>query len=151
MCLCVSFLEFEPVGSPRLDLGFTEANSEEGRGDQSGRLLSDPVTAPGETGQVSKRRKGASGPAPRTGPFVMTCMSSRFGDCIGGAGPVIGFHRTEPPAWSAVSFLLPGRCGRPTFFTAVFNTFTAAIKESWINNLQMAKLALGKSRLISAK
>ncbi|ELV13214.1 Rho guanine nucleotide exchange factor 10 [Tupaia chinensis] len=34
------------------------------------------------------------------------------------------------------------RSGRPTFFTAVFNTFTPAIKESWINNLQMAKLAL---------
>lgn len=39
----------------------------------------------------------------------------------------------------------PGRSGRPTFFTAVFNTFTPAIKESWISNLQMAKLALGKS------
>lgn len=64
---------------------------------------------------------------------------------------MIGFHTMEPTAWSALSFLLPGRSGRPTFFTAVFNTFTAAIKESWINNLQMAKLALGKSRLISAK
>ncbi|XP_047404090.1 rho guanine nucleotide exchange factor 10 isoform X2 [Sciurus carolinensis] len=34
------------------------------------------------------------------------------------------------------------KSGRPTFFTAVFNTFTPAIKESWVNNLQMAKLAL---------
>ncbi|XP_025788787.1 rho guanine nucleotide exchange factor 10 [Puma concolor] len=40
---------------------------------------------------------------------------------------------------------LPGKqdkSGRPTFFTAVFNTFTPAIKESWTNNLKMAKLAL---------
>ena len=64
---------------------------------------------------------------------------------------MIGFHTMEPIVWSELSFLLPGRSGRPTFFTAVFNTFTAAIKESWINNLQMAKLALGKSRLVSAK
>ncbi|XP_036694720.1 rho guanine nucleotide exchange factor 10 isoform X5 [Balaenoptera musculus] len=44
-----------------------------------------------------------------------------------------------------IQLQLPGKqdkSGRPTFFTAVFNTFTAAIKESWINNLQMAKLAL---------
>lgn len=42
-------------------------------------------------------------------------------------------------------FFLSCRSGRPTFFTAVFNTFTPAIKQSWINNLQMAKLALGNS------
>ncbi|KAM6150008.1 rho guanine nucleotide exchange factor 10 isoform 2-T2 [Erethizon dorsatum] len=34
------------------------------------------------------------------------------------------------------------KSGRPTFFTAVFNTFTPAIKEAWTNHLQMAKLAL---------
>ncbi|XP_069462192.1 rho guanine nucleotide exchange factor 10 isoform X2 [Ambystoma mexicanum] len=36
----------------------------------------------------------------------------------------------------------PDKSGRPTFFTAVFNTFSPASKQSWINNLQMAKLAL---------
>ncbi|XP_072620047.1 rho guanine nucleotide exchange factor 10 isoform X15 [Vulpes vulpes] len=44
-----------------------------------------------------------------------------------------------------IQLQLPGKqdkSGRPTFFTAVFNTFTPAIKESWISNLQMAKLAL---------
>ncbi|XP_070454500.1 rho guanine nucleotide exchange factor 10 isoform X9 [Equus przewalskii] len=44
-----------------------------------------------------------------------------------------------------IQLQLPGKqdkSGRPTFFTAVFNTFTPAIKESWVNNLQMAKLAL---------
>ncbi|XP_027454536.2 rho guanine nucleotide exchange factor 10 isoform X3 [Zalophus californianus] len=44
-----------------------------------------------------------------------------------------------------IQLQLPGKqdkSGRPTFFTAVFSTFTPAIKESWINNLQMAKLAL---------
>ncbi|XP_054576170.1 rho guanine nucleotide exchange factor 10 isoform X2 [Eptesicus fuscus] len=40
---------------------------------------------------------------------------------------------------------LPGKqdkSGRPTFFTAVFSTFTPACKESWLSSLQMAKLAL---------
>uniref|UniRef100_A0A8C7BET0 Rho guanine nucleotide exchange factor 10 n=1 Tax=Neovison vison TaxID=452646 RepID=A0A8C7BET0_NEOVI len=44
-----------------------------------------------------------------------------------------------------IQLQLPGKqdkSGRPTFFTAVFNTFTPAIKESWLNSLQMAKLAL---------
>ncbi|EPY85769.1 rho guanine nucleotide exchange factor 10-like protein [Camelus ferus] len=44
-----------------------------------------------------------------------------------------------------IQLQLPGKqdkSGRPTFFTAVFNTFTPAIKESWTHNLQMAKLAL---------
>lgn len=44
-----------------------------------------------------------------------------------------------------IQLRLPGKhdkSGRPTFFTAVFNTFTPAAKQSWINNLQMAKLAL---------
>uniref|UniRef100_A0A4X1VZN0 Rho guanine nucleotide exchange factor 10 n=2 Tax=Sus scrofa TaxID=9823 RepID=A0A4X1VZN0_PIG len=44
-----------------------------------------------------------------------------------------------------IQLQLPGkqdRSGRPTVFTAVFNTFTPAIKESWTNNLQMAKRAL---------
>ncbi|XP_053316335.1 rho guanine nucleotide exchange factor 10 [Spea bombifrons] len=46
-----------------------------------------------------------------------------------------------------IQLQLPGKqdkTGRPTFFTAVFNTFTPAAKQSWINNLQMAKLALGE-------
>ncbi|XP_071998431.1 rho guanine nucleotide exchange factor 10 isoform X2 [Engystomops pustulosus] len=46
-----------------------------------------------------------------------------------------------------IQLQLPGKhdkSGRPTFFTAVFNTFTPAAKQSWINNLQMAKLALGE-------
>ncbi|XP_075454332.1 rho guanine nucleotide exchange factor 10 isoform X2 [Ascaphus truei] len=46
-----------------------------------------------------------------------------------------------------IQLQLPGKqdkSGRPTFFNAVFNTFTTAAKQSWINNLQMAKLALGE-------
>ncbi|XP_073075341.1 rho guanine nucleotide exchange factor 10 isoform X2 [Manis javanica] len=46
-----------------------------------------------------------------------------------------------------IQLQLPGKqdkSGRPTFFTAVFSTFTPAIKESWISTLQMAKLALGE-------
>ncbi|KAM4042538.1 rho guanine nucleotide exchange factor 10 isoform 3-T3 [Anomaloglossus baeobatrachus] len=46
-----------------------------------------------------------------------------------------------------IQLQLPGKhdkSGRATFFTAVFNTFTPAAKQSWINNLQMAKLALGE-------
>uniref|UniRef100_A0A8C6R847 Rho guanine nucleotide exchange factor 10 n=1 Tax=Nannospalax galili TaxID=1026970 RepID=A0A8C6R847_NANGA len=44
-----------------------------------------------------------------------------------------------------IQLQLPGKqdkSGRPTFFTAVFNTFTPSIKESWVSSLQMAKLAL---------
>ncbi|XP_069903340.1 rho guanine nucleotide exchange factor 10 isoform X2 [Oryctolagus cuniculus] len=44
-----------------------------------------------------------------------------------------------------IQLQLPGKqdkSGRPTFFTAVFNTFTPAIKESWVHSLHMAKLAL---------
>ncbi|XP_016047280.1 rho guanine nucleotide exchange factor 10 isoform X3 [Erinaceus europaeus] len=44
-----------------------------------------------------------------------------------------------------IQLQLPGKqdkSGRPTFFTAVFNTFTPAIKEAWIHSLQMAKLGL---------
>lgn len=42
------------------------------------------------------------------------------------------------------SFLFSaGRLGKPTYFSAVFNTLSPAIKQSWISNLQMAKLALG--------
>ncbi|XP_058515812.1 rho guanine nucleotide exchange factor 10 isoform X2 [Ochotona princeps] len=44
-----------------------------------------------------------------------------------------------------IQLQLPGKqdkSGRPTFFTAVFNTFTPAIKESWLHSLHMAKLAL---------
>ncbi|KAF7247948.1 Rho guanine nucleotide exchange factor 10 [Varanus komodoensis] len=49
-----------------------------------------------------------------------------------------------------IQLQLPGKqdkSGRPTFFTAVFNTFTPAIKLSWIKNLQMAKLALAEENL----
>nr|XP_014352505.1 PREDICTED: rho guanine nucleotide exchange factor 10 isoform X1 [Latimeria chalumnae] len=44
-----------------------------------------------------------------------------------------------------IQLQLPGKhdkSGRPTFFTAVFNTFSPAGKRSWISSLQMAKLAL---------
>ncbi|KAJ3613355.1 hypothetical protein NHX12_019605, partial [Muraenolepis orangiensis] len=44
-----------------------------------------------------------------------------------------------------IQLQLPGKhdkTGKPTYFNAVFNTFTPAIKQSWISNLQMAKLAL---------
>nr|XP_056712642.1 rho guanine nucleotide exchange factor 10 [Euleptes europaea] len=50
-----------------------------------------------------------------------------------------------------IQLQLPGKqdkSGRPTFFTAVFNTFTPAIKQSWINNLQMAKLALVEENML---
>ncbi|XP_025020526.1 rho guanine nucleotide exchange factor 10 isoform X2 [Python bivittatus] len=50
-----------------------------------------------------------------------------------------------------IQLQLPGKqdkSGRPTFFTAVFNTFTPAIKQSWIRNLQMAKLALVDENLL---
>lgn len=40
-------------------------------------------------------------------------------------------------------FLCNNRSGKPTYFSAVFNTHSPAIKQSWISNLQMAKLALG--------
>ncbi|KAM9316968.1 rho guanine nucleotide exchange factor 10 [Gastrophryne carolinensis] len=46
-----------------------------------------------------------------------------------------------------IQLQLPGKhdkSGQPTFFTAVFNTFTPTAKQSWVNNLQMAKLALGE-------
>ncbi|XP_078504041.1 rho guanine nucleotide exchange factor 10 isoform X2 [Lissotriton helveticus] len=36
----------------------------------------------------------------------------------------------------------PDKSGRPTFFTGIFNTCSPGSKQSWINNLQMAKLAL---------
>ncbi|XP_053365606.1 rho guanine nucleotide exchange factor 10 isoform X1 [Clarias gariepinus] len=44
-----------------------------------------------------------------------------------------------------IQLQLPGKqdkSGRPTFFTAVFNTLSPSIKQAWISNLQMAKLAL---------
>ncbi|ELK10066.1 Rho guanine nucleotide exchange factor 10 [Pteropus alecto] len=50
------------------------------------------------------------------------------------------------------NYQVPARCvrlrvlpsGRPAFFTAVFSTFTPAVKDSWVNSLQMAQLALGE-------
>uniref|UniRef100_A0A674N222 Rho guanine nucleotide exchange factor 10 n=1 Tax=Takifugu rubripes TaxID=31033 RepID=A0A674N222_TAKRU len=45
-----------------------------------------------------------------------------------------------------IQLQLPGKqdkSGKPTYFSAVFNTHSPAIKQSWISNLQMAKLALG--------
>nr|XP_033794021.1 rho guanine nucleotide exchange factor 10 isoform X2 [Geotrypetes seraphini] len=44
-----------------------------------------------------------------------------------------------------IQLQFPGKLdksGRPTFITAIFNTCTPATKQSWISNLQMAKLAL---------
>ncbi|XP_032876564.1 rho guanine nucleotide exchange factor 10 isoform X2 [Amblyraja radiata] len=38
----------------------------------------------------------------------------------------------------------PDKYGNPSFFTAVFNTFTPANKLSWMSSLQMAKLALAE-------
>uniref|UniRef100_A0A8C2Z9N7 Rho guanine nucleotide exchange factor 10 n=1 Tax=Cyclopterus lumpus TaxID=8103 RepID=A0A8C2Z9N7_CYCLU len=37
--------------------------------------------------------------------------------------------------------------GKPTYFSAVFNTLSPAIKQSWISNLQMAKLSLEEDNL----
>uniref|UniRef100_A0A8C6Q0M8 Rho guanine nucleotide exchange factor 10 n=1 Tax=Nothobranchius furzeri TaxID=105023 RepID=A0A8C6Q0M8_NOTFU len=45
-----------------------------------------------------------------------------------------------------IQLQLPGKqdkSGKPTYFSAVFNTHSPAVKQSWISNLQMAKLALG--------
>uniref|UniRef100_A0A3B4AB77 DH domain-containing protein n=1 Tax=Periophthalmus magnuspinnatus TaxID=409849 RepID=A0A3B4AB77_9GOBI len=47
-----------------------------------------------------------------------------------------------------IQLQLPGKqdkSGKATYFSAVFNTLSPAIKQSWISNLQMAKLALGKA------
>ncbi|XP_051724415.1 rho guanine nucleotide exchange factor 10 isoform X3 [Ctenopharyngodon idella] len=49
-----------------------------------------------------------------------------------------------------IQLQLPGKqdkYGRPTFFTAVFNTFSPSIKQAWISNLQMAKLALQEDNI----
>uniref|UniRef100_A0A8C7K1P1 Rho guanine nucleotide exchange factor 10 n=1 Tax=Oncorhynchus kisutch TaxID=8019 RepID=A0A8C7K1P1_ONCKI len=49
-----------------------------------------------------------------------------------------------------IQLQLPGKqdkSGRGTYFSAVFNTFSPAIKQSWISNLQMAKLALEEDNL----
>ncbi|XP_016384556.1 rho guanine nucleotide exchange factor 10-like isoform X1 [Sinocyclocheilus rhinocerous] len=49
-----------------------------------------------------------------------------------------------------IQLQLPGKqdkYGRPTFFTAVFNTFSPSIKQAWISNMQMAKLALQEDNI----
>lgn len=49
-----------------------------------------------------------------------------------------------------IQLQLPGKHdkgGKPTYFSAVFNTLSPAIKQSWISNLQMAKLALEEDNL----
>ncbi|TRZ01887.1 hypothetical protein DNTS_014852 [Danionella cerebrum] len=49
-----------------------------------------------------------------------------------------------------IQLQLPGKhdkFGRPTFFTAVFNTFSPSIKQAWISSLQMAKLALQEDNI----
>ncbi|KAM9707401.1 rho guanine nucleotide exchange factor 10 isoform 2-T3 [Menidia menidia] len=49
-----------------------------------------------------------------------------------------------------IQLQLPGKqdkMGKPTYFSAVFNTLSPAIKQSWISNLQMAKLALEEDNL----
>lgn len=127
------FAEPEPVRGARLDVGVTEAHSEEGGGDPSRGLLSHPAAAPGEAGQVSGHSAGG-----RPGGVQRAAPRHRRG--WGGQG-----GSRDPRSARRVPFRSPGRSGRPTFFTAVFNTFTPAIKESWLNSLQMAKLALGKT------
>uniref|UniRef100_A0A8C1N2C3 Rho guanine nucleotide exchange factor (GEF) 10 n=1 Tax=Cyprinus carpio TaxID=7962 RepID=A0A8C1N2C3_CYPCA len=52
-----------------------------------------------------------------------------------------------------IQLQLPGKqdkYGRPTFFTAVFNTFSPSIKQAWISNLQMAKLALRMCHILKS-
>ncbi|XP_012717524.2 rho guanine nucleotide exchange factor 10 isoform X1 [Fundulus heteroclitus] len=49
-----------------------------------------------------------------------------------------------------IQLQLPGKhdkAGKLTYFSAVFNTLGPAIKQSWISNLQMAKLALEEDNL----
>uniref|UniRef100_A0A8C1NFH6 Rho guanine nucleotide exchange factor 10 n=1 Tax=Cyprinus carpio TaxID=7962 RepID=A0A8C1NFH6_CYPCA len=49
-----------------------------------------------------------------------------------------------------IQLQLPGKqdkYGRPTFFTAVFNTFSPSIKQAWISKMQMAKLALQEDNI----
>ncbi|CAB1448185.1 unnamed protein product [Pleuronectes platessa] len=49
-----------------------------------------------------------------------------------------------------IQLQLPGKqdkSGKPTYFSAVFNTLSPAIKQSWISNLQMAKLALEEDNM----
>ncbi|KAK1893735.1 Rho guanine nucleotide exchange factor 10, partial [Dissostichus eleginoides] len=49
-----------------------------------------------------------------------------------------------------IQLQLPGKhdkLGKPTYFSAVFNTLSPTIKQSWISNLQMAKLALEEDNL----
>nr|XP_046268177.1 rho guanine nucleotide exchange factor 10 isoform X2 [Scatophagus argus] len=49
-----------------------------------------------------------------------------------------------------IQLQLPGKqdkLGRPTYFSAVFNTLNPAIKQSWISNMQMAKLALEEDNM----
>ncbi|XP_065822603.1 rho guanine nucleotide exchange factor 10 isoform X2 [Labrus bergylta] len=49
-----------------------------------------------------------------------------------------------------IQLQLPGKhdkSGKPTYFSAVFNTLSPAVKQSWISNLQMAKLALEEDNL----
>ncbi|XP_076835271.1 rho guanine nucleotide exchange factor 10 isoform X2 [Brachyhypopomus gauderio] len=44
-----------------------------------------------------------------------------------------------------IQLQLPGKqdkSGRPTFFSAVFNTFSPSVKQAWISTLQTARLAL---------
>uniref|UniRef100_A0A671XUR2 Rho guanine nucleotide exchange factor 10 n=1 Tax=Sparus aurata TaxID=8175 RepID=A0A671XUR2_SPAAU len=51
-----------------------------------------------------------------------------------------------------IQLQLPGKqdkSGKPTYFSAVFNTLSPAIKQSWISNLQMAKLALGTALCVA--
>ncbi|XP_035388735.1 rho guanine nucleotide exchange factor 10 isoform X2 [Electrophorus electricus] len=49
-----------------------------------------------------------------------------------------------------IQLQLPGKqdkSGRPTFFSAVFNTFGPSIKQAWISHLQMARLALDEDNV----
>lgn len=84
MHVCVSFAELEPVSGPRLDVGFTKAHSEEGRGDQGRGLLPDPVTAAREAGQVSGDLQGSLA-GPGTSPLSLS-LPAWSGDGAGQPG-----------------------------------------------------------------
>lgn len=58
------------------------------------------------------------------------------------------FVSLQTSASRLLFFLCNNRTGRPTYFSAVFNTHSPAVKQSWISNLQMAKLALGTSHCL---
>lgn len=91
------FAEPEPVRGARLDVGATEAHSEEGGGDPGRRLLPHPAAAPREAGQVSGHSAGRPS---RAG--LRERLRGPVGGGVGRAGPGIHVLRVEclsaPPA-----------------------------------------------------